>query len=99
MTDLDHIHPEFAVFGSHIGKFRGPLDPPRALSGLISVPVGDGCDIRLTAEGPYGRGDSQPRRVRRGVSGEQPVALQRTVAYADDRHPIYRTEISGRDIV
>jgi len=28
LTDLDHIHPEFAVFGGHIGKFWVRLTRP-----------------------------------------------------------------------
>src|ERR1700722_922807 len=163
LADLDHIHPEFSVFGSHIRQFRGPFDPARVLSEFVSVHIGDICDVRLTADraahigglagvlgraeqgrmsvasvghrgGPRvhrrergapgervihngatsGRACHAPsiarrtrlaypqwrfRRAYRTAAGERGVALRRTVAYAETRWSIYRTEISGRDIV
>jgi hypothetical protein len=50
LADLDHIHPEFAVFGSHLHQFRGFLNSSRVLSEFISVHIGDMCDVRLTAD-------------------------------------------------
>jgi hypothetical protein len=50
LADLDHVYPEFAVFGSHRHQFRGPLDPARVLSEFVSVHIGDMCDVRLTAD-------------------------------------------------
>ena len=49
LADLDHIHPEFAVFGSHLHQFRGLLNSSCVLSEFISVHIGDVCDVYLTA--------------------------------------------------
>jgi len=50
LADLDHIHPEFAVFGSHLYQFRGFLNPSRVLSEFIPVHIGYVCDVGLTTD-------------------------------------------------
>ena len=50
LADLDHIHPEFAIFGSHLRQFRTPLDPSRVLTEFVSVHICDVCDVRPTAD-------------------------------------------------
>jgi len=50
LADLDHVHPEFAVFGCHFGQFRPSLHPSRILSEFISIHVGNVCEIALTAD-------------------------------------------------
>jgi hypothetical protein len=50
LADLDHIHPEFAVFGSHLHQFSGFLNSSRILSEFIPVHIGNVCDVRLTAD-------------------------------------------------
>ena len=152
LADLDHIHPEFAIFGSHLRQFRTPLDPSRVLSEFVSVHICDVCDVRPTADGAavLGRlavvlGRPQQIRVRiadigergapglegreRGAPGERVIHDGTTCGHVSQRTsgaeadtserpevnprlpsgerwpmlrpfaPIYRTEISGRDII
>ena len=50
LADLNHIHPEFAVFGSHLHQFSGFLNPSRILSEFVTIHIGNMCDISLTAD-------------------------------------------------
>src|SRR5258708_35929579 len=50
LADLNHVDPEFPVFGSHLVQFRRPLDPPCVLSEFIPVHIRDVCDIRPAAD-------------------------------------------------
>ena len=41
LADFDHIYPEFAVFGSHLGQLARLLYPAFILAKLVAVHVGD----------------------------------------------------------
>jgi len=81
LADLDHIDPEFAVFGCHLDQFGSSFDSPRVLSEFISVHVGDVREVVLAADGAAGigrlaveLGRSQQVRVRVADVGERHVA-------------------------
>src|SRR5215472_8087605 len=50
LTDLDHVDPEFAVFGCHLCQLWSPLYPSRVLSEFVSVHVGDMREVGLAAD-------------------------------------------------
>jgi len=50
LTDLDHINPEFAVFGSHLGEFACLFYTPFILAEFVTVHVSDMGQIGLSAD-------------------------------------------------
>src|SRR5581483_850175 len=50
LADLDHIDPEFAVFGCHFRKFPTLLDPSFVLAELIPVDVRHVGELGLPAD-------------------------------------------------
>jgi hypothetical protein len=81
LTDLDHVDPEFAVFGCHLGQFGSSFDSPRVLSEFVPVHVGDVREVVLAADGAANvgwlavkLGRSQQVRVRVADVGERRVA-------------------------
>src|ERR1700727_242843 len=80
LADLDHIHPEFAIFGSHLRQFRTPLDPSCVLSEFVSVHICDVCDVRPTAYGAAVLG-------RLAVVLGRPQEVRMRVAHVGERGP------------
>ena len=47
LADLDHIYPELAVFGRHLGQFRALLYPAGVVAEFVPVHVGDVGELVL----------------------------------------------------
>jgi len=50
LADLNDVRPELAIFGGHLGKFRGLLYPPFIMAKLIPVHVGDMGELDPAAD-------------------------------------------------
>lgn len=56
LTDLNDIRSELAIFGGHLGKFRGLLYPPFKVAKLIPVHIGDVGELHPAADRAPGLG-------------------------------------------
>jgi len=56
LTDLDDIRSELAIFGGHLGKFRGLLYPAFIVAKLVPVHVGDVGELHPAADRAAGLG-------------------------------------------
>ena len=50
LADLNDVRPELAIFGGHLGKFRGLLYPPFIMAKLIPVHIGDMGEVDPAAD-------------------------------------------------
>ena len=73
LANLHHVHPEFTVFGGHLGQFAGLLHASFVLAELVAVDVGDVGELDLPADGAGGIGGLTvelrgPQQIRMGVT-------------------------------
>ena len=50
LADLNDVRPELAIFGGHLGKFRGLLYPAFIMAELITVHIGDMGELDPAAD-------------------------------------------------
>ena len=71
LADLNDVRPELAIFGGHLGKFRGLLYPPFIMAKLIPVHVGDMGELDPAADRAAGL-----RRLTMELGGTEQVGMR-----------------------